>query len=135
MALLQMRAPVDYHAQLGEKQHKNGRVFLSAANCGAEGFEQFLTDFKTSPEQTITHALGNINIDEDDLSDEYDFMDEDDNAQQQRQRERARKRAPQHKYKDMLQDLANRKINELVIDLDDLHSVRFVLSCGYGCWR
>ncbi|GAB1310821.1 DNA replication licensing factor MCM7 [Madurella fahalii] len=103
MALLQLRAPVDYEAQLA-------------------GFEAFLSDFKTSPEQTITHALGNINIDEDDLSDEYDFMDEDDNAQQQRQSDKARKRAPQHKYKDMLQELADRKISEVVIDLDDLHS-------------
>ncbi|KXX78706.1 DNA replication licensing factor mcm7 [Madurella mycetomatis] len=103
MALLQLRAPVDYEAQLA-------------------GFEAFLSDFKTSPEQTITHALGNINIDEDDLSDEYDFMDEDDNAQQQRQRDKARNRAPQHKYKDMLQELADRKISEVVIDLDDLHS-------------
>lgn len=93
-------------------------------NCRAAGFEAFLSDFKTSPEQTITHALGNINIDEDDLSDEYDFMDEDDNAQQQRQRGKARNRTPQHKYKDMLQELADRKISEVVIDLDDLHSVR-----------
>ncbi len=94
------------------------------ADCGAEGFEGFLSDFKSSPEQTITTALGNINIDEDDLSDDYDFMDEDDNAQQQRQREKSKNRAPQHKYKDMLQELADRKLNEVVIDLDDLHSVR-----------
>ncbi|KAK3694302.1 MCM2/3/5 family-domain-containing protein [Podospora appendiculata] len=103
MALLQYRAPVDY-----EKQQT--------------ALESFIQDFKTSPEQTITLALGNINIDEDDLSDEYDFMDEDDETQQQRLQEKARRRAPQHKYKDILQQLADRKANEIVIDLDDLHS-------------
>ncbi|KAK1754856.1 DNA replication licensing factor mcm7 [Echria macrotheca] len=103
MALLSYRKPVDYAAQLN-------------------AFGDFLTNFKTSPEQTITTALGNINIDEDDLSDEYDFMDEDDEAQQRRRQERDRRRKPQHKYKDMLQELADRKIDEVVIDLDDLHS-------------
>ncbi|KAK3335737.1 MCM2/3/5 family-domain-containing protein [Cercophora scortea] len=103
MALLQYRAPVDY-----EKQQT--------------ALESFLQDFKTSPEQTITLALGNINIDEDDLSDEYDFMDEDDETQQQRLQEKARRRVPQHKYKDILQQLADRKTNEIVIDLDDLYS-------------
>jgi DNA replication licensing factor MCM7 len=97
----------------------------SASSCladgGAAAFENFLSDFKTSPQETITHALGNINIDEDDLSDEYDFMDEDDNAQQQRRRQKE-KQAPRHKYKDMLQQLADRKISEVVIDLDDLHA-------------
>lgn len=97
--------------------------FRAVADRGAEGFESFLSDFKTSPEQTITTALGDINIDDDDLSDDYDFMDEDDNAQQQRAREK-RSRTPQHKYKDMLQELADRKLHEVVIDLDDLHSVR-----------
>ncbi|KAK0731800.1 MCM2/3/5 family-domain-containing protein [Lasiosphaeris hirsuta] len=103
MALLSYRAPVDYSEQL-------------------TAFESFINDFKTSPEETITTALGDINIDEDDLSDEYDFMDEDDEAQARRQQEKARKRAPRHKYKDLLQELADRKIDEVVIDLDDLYS-------------
>jgi len=47
-------------------------------------------------------------------------MDEDDEAQQQRRQERDRRRKPQHKYKDMLQELADRKIDEVVIDLNDL---------------
>ncbi|KAK3341679.1 MCM2/3/5 family-domain-containing protein [Lasiosphaeria hispida] len=103
MALLSYRAPVDYSDQL-------------------TAFESFINDFKTSPEETITTALGDINIDEDDLSDEYDFMDEDDDAQARRQLEKARKRTPRHKYKDLLQELADRKIDEVVIDLDDLYS-------------
>jgi len=103
MALLQYRAPVEYATQQA-------------------AFESFLQDFKTSPEQTITTALGNINIDEDDLSDDYDFMDEDEGAQQRRQQEKARRKTPQHKYKEMLQELADRKIDEVVIELDDLQS-------------
>lgn len=87
-------------------------------------FTSFLKDFKTSPEQSITTALGNINIDEDDLSDEYDFMDEDDEVHQRRLQEKARRRTPQHKYKDMLQQLKDRKTDEFLIDLDDLASVR-----------
>ncbi|KAL2200062.1 MCM2/3/5 family-domain-containing protein [Corynascus similis CBS 632.67] len=111
MALLQMKAPVDYQVQL-------------------TAFENFLSDFKTSPQETITYALGNINIDEDDLSDEYDFMDEDDNAQQERRRQRAQKQPPRHKYRDMLQQLADRKISEVVIDLDDLSSYEKDLNEG-----
>ncbi|KAH6650281.1 MCM2/3/5 family-domain-containing protein [Chaetomium tenue] len=111
MALLQMKAPVDYEVQL-------------------TAFEHFLSDFKTSPQETITHALGNITIDEDDLSDEYDFMDEDDNAQQQRRREKPQKQVPRHKYKDMLQDLADRNISEVVVDLDDLASYEKDLNEG-----
>ncbi|PNP49257.1 hypothetical protein THARTR1_09972 [Trichoderma harzianum] len=77
-------------------------------------------DFKTSPEHTLTTALGNITIGEDDLSDEDDLMDEDDQTRQRRQEERAKRKTPQHKYSDMLQLLADRKIDEFAIDLDDL---------------
>lgn len=87
------------------------------------GFTSFLLDFKTSPEQTITTAIGNINIGDDDLSDEYDFMDEDDEAQHQRLREKARRRTPQYKYKDMLQQVKDRKLGEVLVDLDELASV------------
>jgi DNA replication licensing factor MCM7 len=80
-------------------------------------------DFKTSPQEAVVSALGDLNVDEDDLSDEYDFMDEDEDAQQRRAREKARKRQPQHKYREMLQQLADRKADELVIDLDDLATV------------
>jgi len=60
-------------------------------------------------------------------------MDEDDEAHRRRQQEKARKRAPQHKYKNMLQQLADRKRDEIVIDLDDLATVRLVdKTCGTG---
>jgi hypothetical protein len=109
MALLQYRYVVDYAAQQA-------------------AFEDFLENFKTSPQDTITHAIGQISIDDDDLSDEYDFMDEDDNAHEQRRREKAAQKQPKHKYADVMQKLANRAIDEVLIELDDLASVRFLCS-------
>jgi len=50
--------------------------------------------------------------------------DDDDNAQQRRQADKARRRAPQYKYRDILQKLANREVQEVCIDLDDLATVR-----------
>ncbi|KAL2161594.1 hypothetical protein VTH06DRAFT_8156 [Thermothelomyces fergusii] len=124
MALLQMKAPVDYQVQQA-------------------AFESFLSDFKTSPQETITHALGNINIDEDDLSDDYDLMDEDDDdddddAQQDSRRQRAQRRQqqkqqkqqPRHKYREMLQQLADRKLSQVVVDLDDLDAYEKELNEG-----
>ncbi|KAL1856251.1 hypothetical protein VTK73DRAFT_8415 [Phialemonium thermophilum] len=101
MALLQYKSPVDYAAQQA-------------------AFENFLQDFKLSPEQQISDALGNIDITADDLSDEYDFLEEDEEAEARRIREKARRRLPQYKYRDMLQKLADRQIDEVVIDLDDI---------------
>lgn len=106
MALLQARNYVDYEAQ-------------------QSAFEDFLTQFKTSPQDSITHAIGQISINEDDLSDdEYDFMDEDDNAQQQRRRQKAARQQPKHKYAEMMQQLANREVDEVLVDLDDIVTVR-----------
>lgn len=77
--------------------------------------------------------MSNIGIDDDDLSDEYDFMDDDDDAQTRRQREKARSRLPQYKYKDVLQKLADRQADEIVIDLDDLATVSnsFLRRCNW----
>lgn len=65
-----------------------------------------------------------MNIDEDDFSDEYDFMDEDDEVGQAARR-RARKEAkqPKFKYLDLLQKVADRYEDEITIDLDDLAKV------------
>jgi DNA replication licensing factor MCM7 len=102
MALLQYRKVVDYEAQQA-------------------AFESFLQNHKTSPQETITHAIGNISIGEDDLDDDYDFMDEDD--QQAVSRRKAAQRQPRFKYKDMMQQLADRKLDEVLIELDDLVTV------------
>ncbi|KAI0135327.1 DNA replication licensing factor mcm7 [Daldinia grandis] len=101
MALLQYKNIVDYEAQQA-------------------AFENFLEKFKTSPEQTLTHAIGQINIDEDDLSDEYDFMDEDDEEHERRRREKATAKLPKHKYADLMQKLADRTTDEVLIELDDI---------------
>lgn len=81
-----------------------------------------MTGFKTSPEQTITTALGNITIGEDDLDEEDDLMDDDGQEGNRRQQAKER-RSPQYKYKNMLQQLSDRTIDEATIDLDDLAAV------------
>ncbi|KAE9578848.1 DNA replication licensing factor mcm7 [Colletotrichum fructicola] len=97
MALRQFKAPVAYEAQ-------------------QTALESFLKDFKASPEQTIAHALGNITIDEDDFSDDDELM-EDDGARQTHRRD---KTPPAHKYQAMMQKLADRQIDEVLVDLDDI---------------
>ncbi|OIW34475.1 DNA replication licensing factor mcm7 [Coniochaeta ligniaria NRRL 30616] len=57
-------------------------------------------------------------------------MDDDDDAQTRRQREKARSRLPQYKYKDVLQKLADRQADEMVIDLDDLATYEQQLDEG-----
>ena len=105
MALLQYRKIVDYEEQ-------------------QTAFEDFLVKFKTSPQETITHAIGQISIADEDLSDdEYDFMDEDDGAQEARRRAKEAQRQPRHKYVDMMQQLADRMLDEVLVELDDIASV------------
>nr|AHL18125.1 DNA replication licensing factor [Mycothermus thermophilus]AHL18127.1 DNA replication licensing factor [Mycothermus thermophilus] len=100
MALLQMKSPVDYDAQL-------------------TAFQNFLSEFKTTTQDALTAAIGNINIQ--DFSDDEDLMDEDGaNAPRQSQRAAKQQAAPRYKYREMLQQLADRKLSQVVIDLDDL---------------
>ncbi|TKA76160.1 hypothetical protein B0A49_03965 [Cryomyces minteri] len=82
-------------------------------------FEDFLLSFKSSANETAD-ALENLNLDEDGLSDEYDFMDESDGEQGARTRRRDRNEAPKLKYMRILQDVADRTISQITIDLDDL---------------
>jgi len=97
-------------------------------------FEEFLQTFKTSPAASITHALGDMNIDEDDLSDEYDFMDEDDDeGQTSRRQARSQAKMPKLKYLDLLQKVVDRYEEEITIDLDDLAKVGinpWMLQCN-----
>lgn len=86
-------------------------------------FKTFLQDFKASPADSITHALGGMNIEEEDLDDEYDFMDDDNEDEDRRRQERANRKKPYHKYKDLMQQLANRDIDEVLIELDDIAQV------------
>lgn len=132
MALLQYRNIVNYEAQQGT------RLFIYLLRCiialeltFLAAFEDFLQKFKTSPEETLTHAIGQISIDEDDLSDEYDFMDEDE-APEQRRKQKAASKQPRQKYADMMQKLADRSLDEVLIELDDIVTASFFYTTHAG---
>jgi DNA replication licensing factor MCM7 len=104
MALLQYPAPVDYAAQ-------------------QEVFKDFLKGFKSfesASEAAATEAIQGLRIDGDRTDDEYDFMDD-------VETEGGARRDPKTKYMRMLQDVANRDSNSILIELDDLATV--CLSC------
>lgn len=64
-----------------------------------------------------------MNIDDDDLSDEYDFMDSENEAAQARRQAGKQSNEPRKKYMEILQRVSNRLEDEIVIDLDDLAEV------------
>jgi DNA replication licensing factor MCM7 len=74
-----------------------------------------------------------MNIDEDDFSDEYDFMDDDDEeGQAARRHTRIQAKQPKLKYLELLQKVADRYEDEITIDLDDLAQVRVN---GHSFWQ
>ena len=92
-------------------------------------FEDFLTNYKstaTESDQLAADALQGLNLDEDGLSDEYDFMDDVENGKESQLR--GQFPAPKRKYMDMLQKVVDRKINEVIVELDDLDNVRSSLN-------
>lgn len=107
MALLQYHAPVDYAAQV-------------------DAFKDFLKHFKTlqsTSEAAATEAMEDLNIDGNRTSDEYDFMDDLEDEQGAEARGPRRHREPKLKYMQILQDIANRDVSNVVIELDDLDVV------------
>lgn len=103
MSLLQYPAPVDYGAQ-------------------QEAFKDFLKSFKSfesASEAAATEAIQGLRIDGDRTDDEYDFMDDVETD--------APRRDPKTKYMRILQDIANRDRNNILIELDDLATVYFFL--------
>lgn len=48
---------------------------------------------------------------------------DDEEAVSRRRQEKERQRLPHHKYRDILQQLADRTVDEITIDLDDLRTV------------
>ena len=123
MALLTFKAPVDYGAQQG----KSSKVVAHRASADLDfqaAFEDFLANYKcTVPtEQLAADALQDLNIDEDGLSDEYDFMDDVTNGKEPRRRS-GQYAEPRRKYMDMLQKVADREISQVTIELDDLDNV------------
>ncbi|MCJ1282107.1 Mcm2-7 hexameric complex component [Xylographa opegraphella] len=106
MALPTARPPVDYQLQ-------------------QPAFEDFLSSFKSSAsasELSATNALQSLNIEEDHLSDEYDFMDDaaDGAVPTRSSQRRGADREPKRKYMGILQKVADRQTSEICIELDDL---------------
>jgi DNA replication licensing factor MCM7 len=64
-----------------------------------------------------------MNIDDDDFSDEYDFVDSDEETGERRRAARQQAHKPKVKYMDILQNIANRQEDEITIDLDELSEV------------
>lgn len=65
-----------------------------------------------------------MNIDEDHLSDEYDFIDDEDEEGENARREaRLESREPKLKYMELLQKIADRYEDEITVDLDDIAKV------------
>ncbi|EON65008.1 minichromosome maintenance protein 7 (cell division control protein 47) [Coniosporium apollinis CBS 100218] len=101
MALLTHPSPVNYEEQQA-------------------AFEDFLKSYKSTTTEA-TDRLGDLNIDEDGLSDEYDFMDDSDGGDAGA-RSRRSDRHPKVKYLKSLQDVADRATSQVLIELDDLDS-------------
>jgi DNA replication licensing factor MCM7 len=75
--------------------------------------------------------LDDVNTDgQDDTSDEYDMLDDVAGGKEARQRNKFR--TPKLKYMDMLQQVADRKISEVCIELDDLDNVSTDIGEFYG---
>lgn len=66
--------------------------------------------------------MQDLNIDEDGLSDEYDFMDDVTNEKERRRRT-AHGTEARRKYMDMLQKVADRETSQITVELDDLDNV------------
>jgi DNA replication licensing factor MCM7 len=112
MALLQYRAPVDYEAQ-------------------QEAFRDFLQNFKSSQsrsEEAAADAIGDLNLEGDGTSDEYDFMDDVADGDSAAPRRVDRSRPTKRKYMSVLQEIADREVSSILIELDDLEEVRLVIS-------
>ncbi|EGD95397.1 DNA replication licensing factor Cdc47 [Trichophyton tonsurans CBS 112818] len=91
--------------------------------------KEFLQNFKSSQsasEASATEAISGLNLDEDDL-DALDEMDEDG---EENGRTTGERREPKLKYMTLLQEIADRTKNHIVIELDDLD--KFMKSAPEG---
>lgn len=88
-------------------------------------FEDFLLNYKftqTDLDTAATDAFQDLNIDGDGTSDEYDFMDDVAGGKEAR-RPLGQPSEARRKYMDMLQKVADRQLNQVTIELDDLDNV------------
>lgn len=97
-------------------------------NClGA--FEEFLSTYESTIsdlDAAATDALESLNIDEDDLGDEYVMVDDEGKGKGPLPKP-GQYSDPKKKYMHMLQQVADREISEVTIELDDLQNVGFPL--------
>ncbi|TKX25214.1 DNA replication licensing factor mcm7 [Elsinoe australis] len=98
MALLTHRALADYEAQ-------------------QVAFEDFLRNFKSASSADTADALGGLNLNGNDTQSDYDFMDD---AEEDAQATTNGQPKSKQKYMKLLQDIADRRITNLFIELDDL---------------
>ena len=94
-------------------------------------FEDFLTKYRsvqTDLDAAATDAFQDLNIDGDGTSDEYDFMDDVAGGKETR-RPNGQPSEVRTKYMDMLQKVADRQLDQVTIELDDLDNVS--LSWSY----
>lgn len=97
----------------------------SDTNAGcADAFENFLTTYECTTPDLTTNALENLNIEEEDLSDEYVMVDDERDGQGGRRRP-GQPGTSKKKYMEMLQQVADRQISEVMIELDDLENVGY----------
>lgn len=73
-------------------------------------------------DSAATNALEHLHLEEDGLSDEYDFMEDVEEGKAIRSKP-GQYPDPKKKYMDMLQRVADRKLSEVMIELDDLENV------------
>lgn len=109
MALLSWKAPVDYQAQL-------------------DAFQSFLDKFEVSKtaQEEAAEAIDGLHLDGDHTSDEYDFMDD---AEDEGTNNATNRRRPNtRKYRQMLQEVADRERTNITIELDDLKEVSSIYS-------
>lgn len=124
MSLLTYKTPVDYEAQEGKITSYPTRKSICSRSVAA--FEDFLKTFKSS-ETSATNALKGLQLDDDNTSDEYDFMD--DLADEARQRTRSKRmHDASSKYMVLLQEIADRFASQVTIELDDLKAVRLIMN-------
>ena len=88
-------------------------------------FEEFLLNYKstqTDLDAAATDAFQDLNIDGDGTSDEYDFMDDVAGGKEAR-RPLGQPPEARRKYMDMLQRVADRQLDQVTVELDDLDNV------------
>jgi len=124
MALLTYKSQVEYDQQQSKSDYLNEQLRACMLNNFLlVAFESFLGAFKTTQTASVADGLLDMNIDDDDLSDEYDFAESDEEAQEVRRAARKQAWMPRKKYMEILQQVANRQQDEVTIELDDLFEV------------